>query len=73
MRAADPRCKVIGEAVRLLVGTRHDDHWPGCRNGGASCGEMGRPSDGGHAEHARIRQKGPEGVDERGYATITAA
>jgi hypothetical protein len=28
---------------------------------------------GGHAKDARIRKIGPEGVDERSYATITAA
>jgi hypothetical protein len=28
---------------------------------------------GGHAKDARIRQMGPEGVDERGDAAVTAA
>ncbi len=38
-----------------------------------SCGEVAGTGGGGHAKDARIRQMGPEGVDERGYATITAA
>jgi hypothetical protein len=71
--ATQPRGEVVGEAVGLFVGSRGDDERYRRRQRRATSGEVGRPSRGGHAKNARLRQMGPKGVDERSDAAITAA
>ncbi len=71
--AAHPGREVVGEAVRLLVGARHDDERVAGRQRGAARGQVRRARGGGHAKDARFRQMGPEGVDERCDAAVAAA
>jgi hypothetical protein len=70
---AGPRGEVIGEAVRLVIGARDDHKRCPCRQVRTARGEVSGAGGGGHAKDARIRQMGPEGVDERGDAAVTAA
>ena len=69
----DPRGEVIGEPMRLLVRARDDDE----RNRGADARatrrDVRRSRRCGHTKDARFRQMGPEGVNERCDAAITAA
>ena len=69
----DPRGEVVGEPMRLLVGARdHDerDRGPDAR---ATRRDVCRSGRSGHTKDARFRQMGPEGVNERCDAAITAA
>jgi hypothetical protein len=73
VRRAHQGGEVVGQPVRLLVGPRDDDDRSRRRDRPPARGQVGGAGGGRHAKHARIRQMGPEGVDERGYAAITAA
>jgi hypothetical protein len=73
VRRAHPRGEVVGQPMRLLVGAGDDHHGGGGRERAPTRGEVAAAGGRGHAKDARIRQMRPEGVDERGYAAITAA
>ena len=69
----DPGGEVVGEPVRLLVGARDHDERNRGPDARATRREVRRSGRGGHTKDARFRQMGPEGVDERCDAAITAA
>jgi hypothetical protein len=56
-----------------LVGAGHDDEWAIARQLAPTDGKVRRPSGGGYAEHARLRQMGPKGVDAGCDAAGSAA
>ena len=68
----DPRGEVIGEPMRLLVRARRRraESWADAR---ATRRDVRRSRRCGHTKDARFRQMGPEGVNERCDAAITAA
>ena len=75
MAAWQPGGEVVGDAVRLLVGSHHDDHRPAIGHHHPTSRQVGGPRRGGDAQRIASgrRQVRDQLGGERGDPTVSAA